>query len=142
MSVSRHCLLGGWHSLGSITHKKKYRQSDYNNLNRIFFYLQGAWNSLHTWCSFTFLSIDWLIDWLIDHCLTSNEQYVSYIHDENKSNHNIKKLFRNEGRDCSTGSTTEKAWRVFAAATTQLFSKSTKDVFSVALSKHVTHNPF
>ena len=86
---NRHWLLGGWYPLRLITHQKRYCLSDYNNFIRILIYLQGAWNSLHTWCSCTSLSIDWLIDGLIDHCLASNEQYGSYIHDENKFNHNI-----------------------------------------------------
>jgi hypothetical protein len=31
------------------------------------------------------MNFDWLIDWLID-CLTSSEQYINYIQDENKFN--------------------------------------------------------
>ena len=41
---------------------------------------------------------------MIDHCLTSSEQYFSYIQDENKFN-NILKLYRNQGRDVSILST-------------------------------------
>ena len=32
---------------------------------------------------FRYKIYDWLIDWLIDWCLMSNEQFFSYIQDEN-----------------------------------------------------------
>ena len=77
-SSNRNWLLGGWYPLRLITHQKRYCLSDYNSLIRILFYLQGAWNSLHTWCSCTFLSIDWLIDGLIDHGLLMNVYHYDY----------------------------------------------------------------
>jgi hypothetical protein len=52
--------------------------------------------------------------WLVNSCLTASEQYCSNIPDENTFNSTYK-LYRNEKKDGSTGSTTfdsyRKEWR-------------------------------
>jgi len=91
-----------------------------------------------------------LIDWL-KFCLMFSEQYFSFIKDNNKFNHNIKTI-RNEGRDGSTWSkTVDCNWKKYGELgrdekensflftgynTPTLFSKSTKDVFSVQRAWH------
>ena len=71
----------------------------------------------------------------IDYCLTSSEQYFSYIQDENRSN-NIWQLYINEGKDGSTTFDCHRKDKEFdrvakccsGNTAPTLFSKSTKEV--------------
>ena len=88
---------------------------------------------------------DWLIDWLIDDCLTSSDQYLSYILDENKF-YNIINPDRKGGDMCQTGASAFHCHREYM----EIWTKMTQLVFFsfrqrglyragiVVLSRHVT----